>query len=315
MRVLVTGAFGNIGASTLHELLDEGHQVRGFDLDTKRNREVARAFAGRAQPVWGDVTRQEDVAKAVEGCDAVIHDAALLPPASERDEAVTERVNVQGTRHVIAACEDQSTPPRVVFASSFSLFGPSAGRRPPVRADDPIVTSDAYTRSKARCEELLRDSALDWVILRFAAAPPVEMNGETPGLEHFFAIDPDTRLEYLHPRDAGLAQARAITSPGASRKVLLIGGGTRCQITMGALNDAFLEAVGIGALPRSAFGSQPFYTDWMDTEESQRLLRYQRHHFGDFQAEMRRRLRWQRPAVRLLRGPIRWWLLRYSPTR
>ena len=54
MRVLVTGAFGNIGASTLHELIDEGHQVRGFDLDTKRNRETARTFGGRVEAVWGD---------------------------------------------------------------------------------------------------------------------------------------------------------------------------------------------------------------------------------------------------------------------
>lgn len=312
MRVLVTGAFGNIGASTLPELLAFGHQVRGFDLDSKRNREIARAFEGRVEPVWGDVTREEDVAKAIEGCEAVIHDAALLPPASERDEALTRRVNVDGTRNVIAVCERQTTPPRVIFASSISLFGPSAGKKPPRRADEPIVTSDAYTRSKAECEEQLRASALDWVILRFAATPPVDSQAEGFALERFFAIDPDTRIEYLHRSDAGLAQAHAVSSTGASRKVLLIGGGARCQITMGALNDAYLEAAGIGAMPRDAFGTESFYTDWMDTEESQRLLRYQRHDFAHFREELHHQMRWKRPATRLLRAPIRWWMLRHA---
>lgn len=310
MRVLVTGAFGNIGASTLHELLEAGHQVRGFDLDNKRNRETARAFEGRLQTIWGDITRPEDVTKAVEGCQAVVHDAALLPPTSERDEALTQAVNVGGTRNVISACETRPAPPRLVFASSISLFGPSAGREPPCRPDDPIVTSDFYTRSKAACEELLRASAVDWVILRFAAVPPLEAGSEHFDLAQFFGTDPDTRIEYLHRLDAGLAQARAVESREASRKVLLIGGGERCQLTMGSFNEIFLDAAGLGAFPRTAYGSQSFYTDWMDTEESQRLLDYQRHDLSHFRQELDEKLRWTRPAVRLLRGPIRWWMLR-----
>ena len=91
MRVLVTGAFGNIGASTLPELLNEGHQVRGFDLDTKRNREVARDFEGRVETVFGDVAREEDVLEAVEGCDAVIHDAAVACDAGRIVFVGTER--------------------------------------------------------------------------------------------------------------------------------------------------------------------------------------------------------------------------------
>lgn len=313
MRVLVTGAFGNLGVATLDELLAAGHEVRGFDLDSKRARRAAAWFQGRVETSWGDVTRPDDVARAVAGCDAVIHDAALLPPASEGDEELTRRVNVDGTRNVIDACKARPEPPRLVFASSVSLFGPSGGREPPARADDPILPTDAYTRSKAACEGLLRESSLDWVILRFGAVLPPRPSADLSlDLREFFSIAPETRVEYVHPRDAGLAQVRAVEEASAGRKVLLIGGGEGCRITMGELNDAFLEASGIGRFPREAYGDGSFYTDWMDTEESQGLLGFQRHGFAGYAREVHRTLRWRRRAVLPLRGPIRWWMLRSS---
>jgi len=95
--------------------------------------------------------------------------------------------------------------------------------------------------------------------------------------------------------------------------VLLIGGGEGCQIRMRDLNAAYLDARGIGNFPDSAFGKDPFYTDWMDTEESERLLRYQRHSFADHRRNLERQLRFVRPLYRVLRGPIRKRMLQSSP--
>jgi nucleoside-diphosphate-sugar epimerase len=316
VRVLLTGAFGHIGRETLRELRTAGHQVRAFDLMTRQAHQQAAGLAGRIDVRWGDVTDAESVARAVADCQAVIHDAAILPPSSERDPEATRRVNVEGTRNVVKACEAASPKPRLVFASSVTLFGPSAGLERPRRVDDPIRPTDHYTHSKAAGEEMVRASGLDWVILRFAAAPPEAPDGGSGlDLEHFFRLAPETRLEYLHPSDAGLAQARAIRCDEAIGRVLLIGGGESCQITLGELNDAYLEASGVGAFPRSAYGSEPYYTDWMDTGESQRLLGYQRHGFEHFREAVAQRRRGLRPVVRLLRAPVRWWMLRHSPNR
>jgi len=56
MKVLVTGALGNIGFSTLEALLVEGHDVVAFDLESRRARQLASGFDGRVQFVWGDIT-------------------------------------------------------------------------------------------------------------------------------------------------------------------------------------------------------------------------------------------------------------------
>ncbi|MBC7257050.1 MAG: NAD(P)H-binding protein, partial [Chloroflexi bacterium] len=72
MNVLVTGAFGNIGMSTVEALLERGHTVRCFDLPTPTNRAKALRFGNRVEVVWGDLRRPEDTLAAVQGMDVVV---------------------------------------------------------------------------------------------------------------------------------------------------------------------------------------------------------------------------------------------------
>jgi UDP-glucose 4-epimerase len=156
MRVLLTGAFGNVGTETIRELLAAGHQVRTFDLATPRNEKIAAQFGRQIETGWGDLTKPGDVLAAVADREAVIHDAAIIPPASENDADLTHAVNVEGTRNVIAACEAQPSMPRLVFTSSVTVFGPCQDKAPPRRVDEPLVPTDNYTHSKVRCEEMIR---------------------------------------------------------------------------------------------------------------------------------------------------------------
>jgi nucleoside-diphosphate-sugar epimerase len=315
LRILLTGAFGNIGIETLRELVRAGHRVRCFDLPSPRAKALAADFRDAAEIAWGDLSNREDVARAVAGQDAVIHDAAVIPPLSERRPELTQRVNVEGTRNVLSACEAQPSKPTLVFASSVTLFGHTQHLNPPRQAHESITPSDHYSHSKAACEQMIVASDLDWIILRFGAAPPpTPSRKDALGLEEFFAIDPDTRVEYLDSRDAGLAQARAVTCDEAVRKILLIGGGRSCQVRMRDLFDAMLNALGVGAFPDSAYGAEPYYTDWMDTEESQRLLQYQRYGFALYRDSLMSRMRRLRRVVRPLRWPVRRFMLLHSPT-
>ncbi len=103
MRVLLTGAFGNIGESTLLALLSKGYEIRCFDLDTKRNRKKASELRahGDFEVVWGSITEKEQLGPALKGLDAIIHLAGIIPPVSEAKPEFAKAVNVGGMMNLL----------------------------------------------------------------------------------------------------------------------------------------------------------------------------------------------------------------------
>ena len=299
MKILLTGAFGNIGFSTLEELLRQGHAVRGFDRRTKANEKKARQVAGKVvleippdnavstassahsggkvELRWGDIRQAQDVAAAVEGQEVIIHLAFVIPPDLDNDPKGAYEVNVVGTRHLLEAAQQQATPPKILFASTLDVFGHTQDQPPPRKVSDPIYATDDYTRHKIECEEMVRNSGLEWAIYRFADVPPLAARNPHPIM---FRIPLNTRLEMLHTHDAGMAVANGVRSPIWGR-IWLIGGGPRCQVRYRDYLGRMLDAMGIGMLPEDAFSHEQYCTDWLDTTESQALLNYQRHSFDD----------------------------------
>ena len=308
MKVLLTGAFGTVGTQTLESLIEQGHQVRCFDIQTRANEKAAGRFKNKAEVIWGDLRDPDAVARSVEGCDTVIHLSFIIPPASEKRPQWAQEINIGGTRNILEAMKALSPSSRIIFASSVSLFGPTQHLSPPRKATDPVQPTDHYTHHKAECEKLVQESGSEWVILRFCAVP--QMRQIDPIM---FDVPIENRIEFVHPRDVGLAVSNAASCEAAGGKILLIGGGQNCQMLYRELIEGLLESSGLGMLPDEAFGTTPFYTDWMDTEESQRLLRYQRHSFDDFKREAPSTLGYQYHLARALRPLMRRWLLSKSP--
>jgi nucleoside-diphosphate-sugar epimerase len=313
MRVLVTGAFGNVGSSALVELLAQGHQVRAFDLRSRANQREARRFDDRVEIVWGDIRNPSELERAVAGVDAVAHIAFVIPPESECRPEWAREINVTGTGNLIAAMSAVARPPRLVYTSSVSVTGPRGPEdEPPVTASHPTKATDTYTGHKIETEAMVRESGLDWTILRLGAVLPLEI----PRRFHPMTFDmpEDQRLEVVHTRDVGLAVANAVTCDAALGRTLLIGGGTSCRIRASELRAGFNGLLGMPAFPASAFSRQPFYTDFMDTEEAQRLLHFQRYSFGDYLDDVRPLVPRLYPIVlRPLGGLIMRQLLKRSP--
>jgi UDP-glucose 4-epimerase len=315
MKVLLTGAFGNIGASTLDEMLKRGHQVRCFDLKTRDNIKAARKIGKRAEIFWGDLRHLEDVNAAVKDQDVVIHLAFVIPTlsatgvSSEADPEWAWNINVGGTRLLLEAIKDQPVPPKILFSSSLHIYGRTAHQPPPRLVTDPAMPIEHYAKHKVECERLVMASSFDWSIFRLGAALPVRLVID-PGM---FDVPLNNRIEFVHTRDVGLAIANALEEEKVWGKIMHIGGGPRCQLYQREIIDGVLHAVGVGSMPDEAFTLVPFPTDWLDTSESQQLLDFQKRTLQDYIQDVVAVLGFRRHFVRLFRPMIRAWLLSKSP--
>jgi nucleoside-diphosphate-sugar epimerase len=207
MRVLLTGALGNLGSRTIESLLDQGHEVRCLDLETKKNQKRARRFGNRIETVWGDVRRLEDLEAAVMDREVVLHLAFIIDVLrSEREPEWARKINVGGTRNLLAVMRRSSTARKILFASSIGVYGHSQHLTPPRRITDPVHPNAVYAHHKMECEGLVKSSGLDRCILRYAFALPLNLGGFNPVLFH---IELDSRMQFVHPQDVGLAAAKA----------------------------------------------------------------------------------------------------------
>lgn len=314
MKVLLTGALGNVGLSTLHALRIEGHDVVAFELESRRARKLASGLDGAVRVVWGDVTDPESVRGALEGVNAVVHLAGIVPPYVERAPDLARRVNVDATLGLIAQMVASPTAKRLVFASSQGVFGDVQNREPPLRVDMPVSPTDEYGRHKVVCEEAIRASELQWSILRLAAVTPIHLQAQDPSI--MFAFSANARFEFLHPADAGTAFARAVRCQAAIGKTLNIAGGEKCRMTYSDFINALMNAIGIGPIPIAAFARAEvprFFGDWVDTEESQRLLQYQTRGLAEQLQDMKDDFGALAPLIRMLRPVATWYVTRSSP--
>jgi nucleoside-diphosphate-sugar epimerase len=314
MRVLLTGALGNVGSSTVDALLAEGHDVVAFELESPRARKLATRFHERVHVAWGDITDPASVRTALDGVDAVVHLAAIVNPEKAPDLA--RRVNVDATRSLIAQMEVSPTARRLVYASSVGIFGDVQDREPPLRVDTPVSPTNEYGRHKVACEEAIRQSRLRWTVLRLVGVPPIRLSGYASDPRLLFDFSRDARFEFIHPTDAGTAFARAVACEETIGKILNVGGGEKCRMTHHTFCNELMGAIGIGPLPAEAFVRtefRRFFGDWLDTEESQRLLEYQTRGLSELKADLRKDLGAIVPLIRLLRPVITWFVVRSSP--
>lgn len=180
MKFLVTGGAGFIGSNLCERLLRSGHEVWAFDdLNTfydprfkERNVGEIRSLGKPFEFVRGDVTDRPALDRLMAGVrfDQVIHLAARagVRPSLE-DPALYQRVNVEGTVHVLEAAR-RSGVRKIIVASSSSVYGVNS--KLPFSESDPIFSAiSPYAASKLACEALghvyHHIYGMDVVMLRF----------------------------------------------------------------------------------------------------------------------------------------------------
>lgn len=169
MRLLITGGAGFIGSHMAENFVNKGWEVVVLDNFLTGKRENLSHISGKLKIVEGDIRNASIVNEVMEGCDAVIHLAALASvPASFNDPIGTYEVNFMGTQNVLEAAH-QNNVKRVTFASSSAVYGDT--QTFPITEENPDNPLSPYGVSKLLGEKLCRfyntAFGLSVVIFRF----------------------------------------------------------------------------------------------------------------------------------------------------
>jgi len=153
-KYLVTGGAGFIGSNLARFILQQGHDVVVLDNFATGKRENLDEIADRIELIEADIRDRSAVDKAVAGCAAVFHEAALgSVPRSVADPLTSHDVNVNGTVNLLEAARAAGVR-RVVFAASSSAYGDQK-ESPKHEAMVPLPISP-YAASKVACEAYMR---------------------------------------------------------------------------------------------------------------------------------------------------------------
>lgn len=183
MRVVVTGATGFVGSALAQALVKRGDEVVALARPTSDRSRLAETAVEWAM---ADVTEPDSLQGVFAGADAVIHSAGMLGQAGVADE-VYMRLNVEGTRHVLAEAVAAGVG-RVLHVSSTGVIGPVGDEA--AGEDAPLFPDTPYEKSKALAEDVVlgfvREQGVNGVIARpsFLYGP-----GDTHVLGLFKAIE------------------------------------------------------------------------------------------------------------------------------
>ncbi|HRE63367.1 MAG TPA: NAD(P)-dependent oxidoreductase, partial [Ferruginibacter sp.] len=173
MKVLVTGGAGYIGSVLVRQLLNKGYTVRAFD---------SLKFGGEAlydvmlhpnfEFIKGDIRNADEVAKALDGMDAVAHLAAIVgDPACKKFSDEAHQTNWDGSVALFEAAEKAGLK-RFVFASTCSNYGKMPNPDSFVTETSELRPVSLYAELKVKFEKYLleerKDTAICSTALRFS---------------------------------------------------------------------------------------------------------------------------------------------------
>jgi UDP-glucose 4-epimerase len=232
MRIAVTGSAGFVGTYVMRELLSHGHEAVGVDI-----RPPAQAPADTAEFRQADLTDPASLLRAFEGCEAIVHLAAVPDPGIVSPEELF-RVNVLGTFNALEATVAVGAR-RFVAASSEGALGFSFRKvdmKPlylPIDEEHPLRPQDEYSLGKVLIEEMCRSytarGSLSTVSLRTCYVWDKSLGGfdriaDPAGAYGMLWL-------YVHATDAARAYRLACEVPDIGNETLFI-----------AAQDCFAEA-------------------------------------------------------------------------
>ena len=295
MRVLITGGTGHLGPSVYKAFLKDGATVRIL-----LHRKKIKNMDANMGAVWGDITKPDSFRNAMEGVDAAVHLAGLVQPLTEQKPELARKLNVGGVQTVVDVIKERGVSIPFVYISSAAVFGPCPEATECLHPDrNPPNPTSVYAKTKLQAENLIKESGIDYVILRLTPTPyqKISLNDVKTQM---FIIPLENRVEFCHLDDATLAIVNSVKYFGEVKgRTLMISGGPSQRIRYKDLVGVAMGTFGLPLPPQHKFAQEPFALDWYDTSDSQALLNYQNKTLDDYARELPRQF--PAPLITLMR--------------
>lgn len=276
-KVLITGSSGTVGRQVLQQLVENNqYLITIFDKPSKANKKFYEKYKGKIEIFFGDITNADDVLKISIDVDYVIHLAAVIPPLADEQPQLAQKVNFEGSKHLINALEHNSPAAFFIYASSISVYGDRM-RNPYIKIGDPLQASlgDHYAETKIATEQLLQGSKLEWTIFRLTA---IMGNHKISPL--MFHMPLDTKIEICTPDDTARAFANALAHKNELQgRIFNLGGGEKCRLNYRQLLNKSFNIFGLGKLdfPQKTFAEKNFHCGYyLDGDELESILHFRR---------------------------------------
>jgi nucleoside-diphosphate-sugar epimerase len=273
---LVTGGAGFIGSHLAEALVGRGERVRVVDnLATGKRRNVEHLSG--IDFLEGDLAEAGVAARAVQGVDYVLHQAAIPSvPRSVADPVTSHRANVDASLNLLVAARDTGVK-RVVYAGSSSAYGDAATL--PKREDMPPHPLSPYALQKLvveqYCQIFSQLYGLETVTIRYfnVFGPRQDPGSPYSGVISLFAAavlegqppviygDGEQTRDFTYVANVVDGVLRAVDAPGAAGEVINVATGGRISLnellrTMNRLVGGRVEPVFKEARPGDVRDSQ-----------------------------------------------------------
>ena len=294
-RVLLTGASGSMGGETFKELQrrKDKYDIVLLLRPSKVNQKNFSKYEGQEgiTIVWGDLSKPDDVLKAVKGVDNILHPAAFISPDADHNPKQAKKSNYESALNLIAAIKQQPNGGDNIRLVTIGTVAEYGDRLPPhhwVKVGDPLKPSvgDYYAITKMAAERAFIESGLKyWVSMRqtFITIPNI-FSLMDPIMFH---QPPQTHIEMITAEDAGYGLVQTLDcSDEFYGRVYNMGGGPSCRFLYSDYLDRFFKIFHLNNYQKfmdlNWFGARNFHCCWyMDSYILNNYLGHWRHSTDD----------------------------------
>ncbi len=287
MKVLLTGAAGEVGYQTSLLLAKSNHEVILFDLKTKRSLKRLRPFQNKVKVVFGDINDTTLLKELLLDVDVVIHLAALIPPKADQYPTLAKKVNYQGTKNLVDLLEKYNPRAFLIYSSSVSVYGDRVNDYW-IKVGDKLAPSlgDYYAETKIMAEDCLRASQLSYTIFRFSA-----IMGEPKLDPLLFHMPLETKLEITSTVDTAIALMKAINKEKElTKKIFNLGGGENFRTNYYDFLSEMYQIYGLSKkmIRPELFAEKNFHCGYYaDSDQLETILKFQKDNLESYYKKVR----------------------------